>query len=134
MAAPANRTINPAARRVIVTVNAAGAVVAAAFAARGLARPDYVHPGSASTPTTRFWAASSAVRTWAVTVPLLTDVIADRRPQRHLLIAAGLVQLGDSVLGLWQRKAAMAVAPAIMGAIHLASARRLRTADKGETR
>ena len=129
MSAPNKTTAEPRVRLLIV-VNAAGAVAAAAFAARGLTRPGYVRPGSVSTSTTRFWAASSAVRTWAVTGPLLANVIAGRRPPRDLLTVAGLIQLGDSVLGLWQRKTAMAVAPAVMGTIHLASAHWLTGAQR----
>jgi hypothetical protein len=133
MTAPKSRILNERARLLIGAVNVVGAVAAAAFAAGGLARPGYVHPGSASTPNTRFWAASSAVRMWAVAVPLVVDVIADRQAKRHLLVVAGLVQLGDSALGLWQRKAAMTVAPAIMGVVHFASARCLRLAEIDDT-
>ncbi len=36
---------------------------------------------------------------------------------------AGLVQHGDSALGVQQRKPDMTLAPAVMGVLHLASAR-----------
>jgi len=44
----------------------------------------------------------------------------------ELLTVAGLVQLGDSALGIRQRNASMTLAPAAMGLVHLASARVLR--------
>jgi hypothetical protein len=109
----------------VVVVNVAGAVAAAAFATRGLLRPEYVRPGASSSPLAEFWAASSAVRTWAVAVPLLGGLLVTGRVVPQLLTVAGLVQLGDSALGIWQRKTDMAVAPAVMGLIHLASARHL---------
>jgi hypothetical protein len=74
-------------------------------------------------PPAQFWAASSAVRTWAVTVPLLAALAQQGRPAPQLLVVAGLIQLGDSALGAWQRKPDMTVAPALMGLIHLSSAR-----------
>ncbi len=111
--------------QVVVGVNAVGAMAAAAFAARGVLRPEYVSPERSSNSLADFWAVSSAVRTWAVTVPLLGGVVVTGRVMPQLLMVAGLVQLGDSALGVWQRKADMAVAPAVMGLVHLASARLL---------
>lgn len=111
-------------RQVVLVVNAAGAVASAAFAARGVRRPDYVRPGEVPGPLTEFWAASSAVRTWALAGTLLAGLTTGRQAPA-LLTVAGLVQLGDSGLGVWQRKADMAVAPAVMGLVHLASARLL---------
>ena len=109
----------------ILIVNTLGATAASAFAIRGLTRPEYVQPGSPTHPITRFWAASSAVRTVAFTIPLLGQAATTRRLEPQLLTVAGLVQLGDSALGIWQRKADMALAPALMGIVHLASARHL---------
>ncbi len=104
-----------------------GVVAAAAFAAVGLRRPGYVVPAERVTPLAQFWAESSAVRTLALAGPLL---IALTRPasgaRSEMLVVAGLVQLGDAALGLRQRNSAMTMAPAIMGAVHLVSARVLR--------
>jgi len=63
------------------------------------------------------------VRTCAVTAPLLGSVLLRGRAAPELLAVAGLVQLGDSALGVWQRKPDMTLAPAVMGVLHLASAR-----------
>ncbi len=95
------------------------------FAATGLARPGYVQSGSSSSSLAGFWAASSAVRTWAITAPLLAGIIRGGRPAPQLLAVAGLVQLGDAALGVWQRNARMAAFPAAMGLVHLGSARLL---------
>lgn len=110
------------ARGAVLTANAVGAGVAAVFAGAGLARPGYVQSGSSSSALTEFWAASSAVRTWAITAPLLAGIISGGRPASQLLVAAGLVQLGDALLGVRQRNASMAVFPAAMGLVHLGSA------------
>jgi len=120
---PAYPDSRSTARRALVLVNAAGAVAAGVFAGIGAARPSSVHGGTTSSPPADFWAASSAVRTWAVTVPLLAGLAQQGRPAPQLLVVAGLIQLGDSALGAWQRKPDMTVAPAVMGLIHLASAR-----------
>ena len=112
---------------VLLVLNGAGALVATGFAVAGLARPSIAEPGSDARPNhlTGFWAASSAVRTVAVTGPLLAGLATGRRPSPQLLTAAAIVQLGDAVLGLRQRNAFMTVAPAAMGLVHLATARRL---------
>lgn len=115
-------------RTALVALNGAGVVVAAVFAARGAARPASVSPGAPVTPAARFWAESSAVRTWALAAPLaatLTRPAARSAP--GLLVVAGLVQLGDAVLGVRQRNPAMTAAPAVMGLVHLLSARVLAT-------
>ena len=111
-------------RTTLLVVNGAGAVVAAGFGAAGLARPSIAGHGSAEEPNglTGFWAASSAIRSWAVAGPLLAALLARRTPSPQLLVAAGIVQLGDATLGLRQRNAFMTVAPAVMGAIHLTTA------------
>lgn len=49
----------------------------------------------------------------------------DVPPAPELSAAAGLVQLGDAGLGVWQRNLPMAVLPAVLGVFHLASARLL---------
>ncbi len=110
---------------VVRGANIAGATAAAVFAGIGLARPNHVLPGSSRSPLVDFWAASSAVRTWAIAVPLLVGMRHGRKPAPELLAVAGLVQLGDAALGLWQRNASMAVLPTAMGIVHLESARRL---------
>ena len=114
-------------RTALLLVNGAGALVATGFAVAGLARPSVAGPGSDGPPSrlTGFWAASSAVRTVAITGPLLAGLVARRAASPHLLTAAGIVQLGDAALGLRQRNAFMAIAPAVMGGIHLATARAL---------
>jgi len=112
----------------LIAVNAVGASASAVFAGVGLVRPGYVQPGWAVGPAATFWAASSTARTWAITGPLLVGLARDRRPAPQLLLAAGVVQLLDAGLGVWQRNLRMVVLPATMGLVHLASARRLRTA------
>jgi hypothetical protein len=107
----------------LLAVNAAGVTAAAVFAAAGVVRPSYVEAGASSDSLSDFWSASSAVRTWAITVPLVAGLARTGRPSPRLLTVAGLVQLGDSILGIRQRNPGMALAPAVMGLIHLASAR-----------
>ncbi len=111
--------------RVVCGVNVAGATAAAVLAGVGLARSNYVQPGSSTNPLANFWAASSAVRTWAIAAPLLIGMTHGRRPARELLTVAGFVQLGDAALGVWQGNTSMAVLPAAVGLVHLESARRL---------
>ncbi len=117
------RLSNNGGRFGLLVANGVGAGAAAGFAALGLGRPSYVEAGSASGSLSGFWAASSALRTWAITVPLLSELVFKQRITPQLLTVAGLVQLGDSALGIRQRKPSMALAPAAMGVIHLASAR-----------
>lgn len=112
-------------KRSLFLLNAVGATISAAFAARGVIRPEYVQPTQAGSPLASFWAASSAVRSWAITVPLVGSLAVTGRAAPQLFAAAGLAQLGDSALGIWQRKIDMAVVPAAMGLVHLASARLL---------
>lgn len=109
----------------LLAVNAVGLAAAAVFAGVGLARPAYVEPGSSSTSLTGFWVASSAVRTWAVTVPLLGGLLRGGSPAPQLLTVAGLVQLGDAALGVWRHNRRMTVLPAAMGLVHLGTARLL---------
>ncbi len=110
------------ARSGLLAVNAVGLTAAAVFAAVGVRRPGYGQPGSVTSPLTGFWPASSAVRTWAVAAPLLVGILRGGRPAPQLLVAAGLVQLGDAALGAHQHNPRMTALPAVMGLIHLASA------------
>lgn len=112
-------------RRSVLALNAMGAAAAAGFAVRGVLRPEYVQPNRSADPLASFWAASSAVRTAAVAVPLLVSLARGDRSTPTLLAIAGAVQLGDSLLGIQRRNPGMALAPAVMGALHLATARRL---------
>jgi hypothetical protein len=105
-------------RAALLVLNGAGALIATGFAAAGLARPSIAEPQSGG-------AASSAVRTFAITGPLLTSLLTHRGPSPQILTAAGIVQLGDAALGLRQRNTFMTLAPAVMGAIHLITARAL---------
>ena len=107
----------------MLAVNGVGVTAAAVFAAAGVRRPGHVQPGSVTSPLTGFWAGSSAVRTWAVSVPLLAGILHSGRPAPQLLVVAGLIQLGDAALGVRQHNPPMTVLPAVMGLIHLASAR-----------
>jgi hypothetical protein len=117
--------VGVSARRSLLVLNVVGATVSAAFAARGVIRPEYVQPTQTGSPLTSFWAASSAVRSWAITVSLVGSLTVTGRAAPQLFAVAGLAQLGDSALGMWQRKPDMTVAPAAMGVVHLASARLL---------
>ncbi len=110
----------------LLVANGVGAGAAAGFAGLGLVRPSYVEAGAASGSLSGFWAVSSALRTWAITIPLLSELVFKQRITPELLTVAGLVQLGDSALGIRQRNASMTLAPAAMGLVHLASARVLR--------
>ena len=105
-------------------MNGVGILVASAFSAQGLAKPNFAEPDQPVTRLARFWAASSAVRTWSLALPLLVGLVG-RRPAAQILTTAGLVQIGDSALGIWQRNPQMAIAPGVMGTIHLISARLL---------
>ncbi len=112
----------------LLLLNSAGVLAAAAFSVAGVHRPGYVAPTEPVTPLAAFWTTSSAVRTWALTGPLLVALSRpDSGSRSALLVVAGLAQLGDAVLGVRRRDPAMATAPAIMGAVHLLSARALQT-------
>ena len=110
----------------LIVLNAAGAAAAAAFAAFGAARPGYIDREKGPNSSAGFWAASSAVRTCAITLPILAALARQRRPSPELLTVAGLVQLGDSALGIRQHNVRMTLAPALMGIVHLATARHIR--------
>lgn len=109
--------------RGLLAASAVGACAASAFAASGVLNPTYVRPGAEVTPLVRFWAASSAVRTWALSVPVLLQLARGRQPAPELLVTAGLVQLGDAGLGVWQRNPPMSTLPAAMGVLHLLAGR-----------
>ncbi len=112
------------ARTALLIANGLGAVAAAAFAAVGVRQPGYVDSAERVTPLAEFWTASSAVRTWALAGPLVFALTRpDSGSRSGLLLAAGLVQCGDAALGVRKRNPGMTVAPAIMGAVHLVSAR-----------
>ena len=117
--------LRPALRGGLLLLNGIGIVVAAGFSAQGLTKPNFAEPDQAATPLARFWAASSAVRTWSLAAPMLIGLLGGR-PTSQILTTAGLVQLGDSALGVWQRNPQMVIAPGVMGVIHLASAHLLR--------
>lgn len=112
-------------RTTLLALNGVGALIATGFAAAGLIRPSIAEPTSDAEPNTitSFWAVSSAIRTWAITGPLLSALLTRRDPSPHIVAAAGFVQLGDAALGLRQRNGFMAIAPAVMGVIHLSTAR-----------
>ncbi len=110
----------------LLALNAIGATAAAGFAAAGLIRPDYVQNPTPTSALTRFWAASSAVRTWALTLPLLATMARHDTPSHDLLLVAGLVQLGDSALGFQQGNRRMTLAPAVMATVHILTARSFR--------
>lgn len=120
-------TPSPRMLAALLVLNGVGALIATGFAGAGFARPSIADPRSPSKTdeVTRFWAASSAIRTWAITGPLLASLLAHRSPSPHVVTAAGIVQLGDAALGLRQRNTFMTLAPAVMGAIHLFTARAL---------
>ena len=115
-------------QRSLLAANVVGAWASAVFAVVGVVRPAYVRPGSQASPLARFWAASSAARTWAVTGPLLWGITCGRRPSPELLRTAGIVQLFDAGLGWQQRNPPMTVLPAVMGVVHLVSAHVLTAA------
>jgi len=110
-------------RSALLAVNAVGAATSVVFSVVGLGRPQYGQPMSSASPLTQFWAASSAVRTWAVTAPLLAAIVRGRQPVPQLIVVAGLVQLMDAGLGVWQRNLRMTVLPAVLGVVHLGTAR-----------
>lgn len=112
----------------LLVLNGVGALVATGFAAAGLVRPAVAERRSdtKTDSVTEFWAASSAIRTLAITGPLLATLLTRRGPSGgQIVAAAGIVQLGDAALGLRQRNPFMAIAPAVMGTIHLITARSL---------
>ncbi len=115
-------------RTALLVVNGAGALIATGFAGAGLARPSIAQPNSdaEANALASFWSASSAIRTWAITGPLLAALLTRRGPSPQLVTAAAIVQLGDAVLGIRQRNTGMTIAPAVMGVIHLITARVLR--------
>lgn len=105
-------------------LNGVGVAAAAAFAVRGVQRPSFLDPAEPVTGLAEFWAASSFVRTWTLAVPLGVALSRENVPSRSsLLVVAGLVQCGDAMLGVRRRNPAMTLAPALMGAVHLLSAR-----------
>lgn len=126
---PASRRQPPPSARpgtALLVANGCGILAAAVFAAVGVRRPAYVAAGEGATPLAQFWAGSSAVRTWALAGPLVVALARPGSPGRSaLLTSAGLVQLGDAALGVQRRYLAMATLPAVVGALHLLSARLL---------
>lgn len=102
-------------------LNVAALLSATVFSAAALGRPALVQSGGRNRPLPRVLAAAAAGRTWAVTAPLIVGILRRRPPSRQLLIAAGLFQLGDATINVWQRSP-RAAAPGVMSALHLVSA------------
>lgn len=75
--------------------------------------------------STRFWTVASGIRTASIAVPVAASLAAGR-PSRGLLVAAGLVQLGDGALGVRSRTWPLVAGSAVQAALHLGTALRLR--------
>ena len=110
-------------------LNAAGALVAAGYAVQGVVRTAPSGPRTPGMEVPHFWAAASAIRTCAITIPLLRGLANRRGPSPNLLRAAALVQFGDAYLGVRTRNVGMTVAPVAMGLVHLTTARLIERPD-----
>lgn len=112
----------------LALVGTNGPMTMLAISDPGHGRASIAEPRSDAGPNTLtgFWSASSAIRTWAITGPLLAALLTRRGLSPQLVTSAGIVQLGDAVLGLGQRNTVMTIAPAAIGIIHLITARVLR--------
>ena len=113
-------------RQALVTANGLGLAASAALAVVGVGRPGFSTSRRDDGSLARFWSASSGVRTWGLLAGLISSSLRAGEPSADLLEVAGLVQLGDAALGVWQRNAGMTVLPALMGVVHLQTARILR--------
>ncbi len=116
-----------ATRTTLLVVNGVGALLAAGFAGAGVARPvnrrAEVH--CKTQHARRVLIGQLRHPDVAITGPFLITLLTGR-PSTQLVTAAGIVQLGDAVLGFRQRNTAMTIAPAAMGVVHLITARVLR--------
>lgn len=108
--------------RAVLRLNGVGLAAAVGFAAVGALRPGHVSRRSRVDALSRFWAASSLVRTLGLAAPAVGPLLRGRAVPPRLLVTVGIVQLGDSVLGVRRGDPAMAVAPAAMGTVHLLTA------------
>ena len=116
---------SPGVRADVTALNVVALCGAVVFAAAGVARPSLVHAGSSSPRDLgRVWAAASALRTAGIVLTSLW-LLRRRHPAATLaLTVAGSMQLGDSLLGVWQRNLPMSIASAMMGTLHLVTARK----------
>jgi hypothetical protein len=111
----------------LVAINVVSAVISAVFGVLALVDPS-ANPGATGVPSrdATFYAAMYGVRAVLIAAAVCWLALADRRTGPHRLIPvialAGIVQVGDAVIGTVAHNPSM-VAGAIVGAvIHLGSA------------
>jgi hypothetical protein len=109
---------------VLLGVNAVAALVSSGSALAGMLRPGLaLASGEAVTGGVRFYASAYALR--AAPLGLLTAALiaaGDRPALVPVLAVAGLVQVGDSMLGARRRHLGMAFGAGLFAALHLAAA------------
>jgi hypothetical protein len=110
--------------KVFVIVNGLAALVAMASSAAALANPALGLPaGSDVTPGVDFYAQAYAARALPLGAAVLLALASkSKRGLAPLLVVAGLVQVGDCVIGLAQHNAGPVIGGSALAAIHLASA------------
>ena len=118
--------------RSVVALNVAGLAVSAVFTVRGLRRPETAVPDGGAPEAADFWSEFAAARTLPLTGLLAVQLLRSNSSTAlpALLAVAGVAQLGDAVIGARRSNRPMTIAPALMGAVHLVSARRALNAPQ----
>jgi hypothetical protein len=115
----------------LVALNAASAVISAVFGVIALVDPS-ANPGAsdALSHDARFYAAMYGVRAVPIAAAVCWLALADRHtgPRRLIpvLALAGVVQVGDAIVGTVAHVPGMAVGATVAAVIHLGSAALLR--------
>ncbi|MGW4091407.1 hypothetical protein [Nocardia sp. NPDC004750] len=112
----------------LAALNAAVAVVTVGFAVTGIAAPTAL-ARSAAVASTRYYAAMYAARAVPVGGAVVVGVFLSisNGAWIALLAVAGACQVGDAVIGLWQRNLGQVAGSVLVGATHLASMAHLLT-------
>jgi len=109
----------------VAIINAAVTLASGGFAAAAAVKPGVLLPeGQEATPAATFYARYFAAR--SVPLAAMVVVLTLRKSTNRLsalLVLAGLVQAADALIGASYRNRAQTLAPALVAAFHLASAR-----------
>ncbi|WP_051021289.1 hypothetical protein [Nocardia araoensis] len=112
----------------LAALNAAVALVTVGFAVTGVVAPTAL-ARTAVVASTRYYAAMYAARAVPVGGAVVVGVFLSipNGAWIALLAVAGACQVGDAVIGLWQRNPGQVAGSVLVGAIHLASMAHLLT-------
>ncbi|MGW6919245.1 hypothetical protein ACWGB8_36335 [Kitasatospora sp. NPDC054939] len=134
LSAPGQGTRRPSGlSRSLVVANALGALLSVGSCLAGLVDPGLALPrGSAITSGVHVYAGAYAARALPLGVALIHQLLASRtkRGLLPLLVVAGVVQIGDAVIGLTVQNPGMTLGAGALAVLHLASAARIARPER----